>query len=215
MTPPYPPFSSQERAALADLLDDTGPDAPTMCAGWTTYDLAAHLVARERRLDSSPGIVIPALSGWTEKVRRGLMAGHPYAELVGMLRQGPPRLSLWSIPGLESAFNRSEFFIHHEDVRRAAPGWEPRVLPDRVEDALWKQLAASARLALRRAPSGVELATPDGRSAVANGADPMVTVTGLPSELTLYCSGRQSVARVELSGDPAAIEALSLASLGI
>src|SRR5690606_24047731 len=35
-----------ERHALADLLMAVGPDAPTLCAGWTTAHLAAHLVVR-------------------------------------------------------------------------------------------------------------------------------------------------------------------------
>jgi len=36
----------QERAALCDTLEQYGPDAPTLCTGWMTLDLAAHLVAR-------------------------------------------------------------------------------------------------------------------------------------------------------------------------
>ena len=32
-----------ERSALVASLRDAGPDAPTLCAGWTTRDLAAHL----------------------------------------------------------------------------------------------------------------------------------------------------------------------------
>ena len=32
-------YSRDERLALAALLDQTGPDAPTLCAGWQTRDL--------------------------------------------------------------------------------------------------------------------------------------------------------------------------------
>ena len=37
--------------ALCDLFEEVGPDAPTLCGDWTTRDLAAHLVMRERRPD--------------------------------------------------------------------------------------------------------------------------------------------------------------------
>nr|BFE88977.1 hypothetical protein GCM10020093_115780 [Planobispora longispora] len=56
-------YARAERAALSDLFARLGPDAPTLCEGWTTFDLAAHLVLRERRLDAAPGI---ALSPWPD-----------------------------------------------------------------------------------------------------------------------------------------------------
>ncbi len=49
-------YSREERRALCALLDETGPDAPTLCEGWTTGDLAAHLVLRERRPDAAAGV---------------------------------------------------------------------------------------------------------------------------------------------------------------
>ena len=47
-------FASIERAALVDLMAELGPDAPTLCTGWTTRDLAAHLVVRLSRVDQVP-----------------------------------------------------------------------------------------------------------------------------------------------------------------
>ena len=70
-----------ERRGLCDLLLEVGPDAPTLCTGWTTRDLAAHLVVRESRPDASLGIVLPPLSGWTHRVQSGA-ARLDYAELV-------------------------------------------------------------------------------------------------------------------------------------
>ena len=55
--------AAAERAALLDLLERLGPDAPTLCEGWATHDLAAHLVVRERRPVAGPGYVFPALHG--------------------------------------------------------------------------------------------------------------------------------------------------------
>jgi uncharacterized protein (TIGR03083 family) len=39
-------LAQEERNELCDLMLETGPDAPTLCEGWTTRDLAAHLVIR-------------------------------------------------------------------------------------------------------------------------------------------------------------------------
>nr|BFF25281.1 hypothetical protein GCM10025732_32460 [Glycomyces mayteni] len=41
------PVDERERRDLCELLAEVGPDAPTMCEGWTALDLAAHLVLRE------------------------------------------------------------------------------------------------------------------------------------------------------------------------
>lgn len=51
-------FAKRERLLLADLLETAGPDAPTLCEGWQTRDLAAHVVVRERRADAAGGIMI-------------------------------------------------------------------------------------------------------------------------------------------------------------
>ena len=42
------PLDARERAQVCLRFDELGPDAPTLCEGWTTFDLAAHLVVRER-----------------------------------------------------------------------------------------------------------------------------------------------------------------------
>jgi uncharacterized protein (TIGR03085 family) len=207
--------SRTERAALADLMEELGPDAPTLCTGWNTYDLAAHLVARERRPDAGPGLLVPAFAGWTEKVRRGVKAENSYAEVLDLLRQGPPRWSPMALPVLESASNTVEFYIHHEDVRRAQPHWTPRALPSELEDTLWSRLRTGGRLMLRSAPTGVRLVAPGGREVTARSAERMVTLTAAPSELVLYCSGRQRAARVDADGPPDAIAELSTAPLRV
>jgi hypothetical protein len=55
-----PLFDAVERAQLADLLGELGPGAPTLLAPWTTRDLAAHLVLRERNPLAGPGWSCPA-----------------------------------------------------------------------------------------------------------------------------------------------------------
>ena len=45
-----------ERRRFADALLEVGPDAPTLCDGWSTRDLAAHVVLRDRRPDAAGGL---------------------------------------------------------------------------------------------------------------------------------------------------------------
>jgi uncharacterized protein (TIGR03085 family) len=208
-------YATQERAALCDLLDETGPDAPTLCAGWTTGDLAAHLVLRERRLDAAAGIALPFLAGYTASVQRRIKAATPYPELVRAIRNGPPRWTPYGlIPGLDGLVNTVELFVHHEDVRRARPGWEPRALPAGFQDVLWKRLGMAAPLFLRRSPVGVVLRRIGGGQTVVRKPGPTVVVTGEPSELTMFVFGRQKHARVECAGDPGAVARLREARLG-
>ena len=203
-----------ERRALCDLLTDAGAAAPTLCEGWTTFDLAAHLVVRERRPDSGPGLVIPALAGWTERVRTG--AKHRgYDRLVELVRKGPPVYSPFALPGADSAANTVEYFVHHEDVRRARTGWEPRLLSSEVEEELWRRGARGSRMVFRKVGAGVVLRRPDGTAHVAKAGSPEVTISGPPAELVLFSSGRRAHARVQIDGDPAALEALAAAHLGV
>ncbi|MBM7775843.1 uncharacterized protein (TIGR03085 family) [Actinokineospora baliensis] len=193
-----------ERAALCDLFTEVGPDAPTLCGGWLTRDLAAHLVIRERRPDAAAGILIKPLAGHTERVQRGY-AARPWADLVELVRTGPPPLSPLRL--LDEPVNTTEFFVHHEDVRRAASGWAPRPADPRRDNALWAALARVAKLHFRRSPVGVVLRTPDGRATTARpGPDP-VTITGAPGELLLDAFGRAEVV-VDHSGPDSAVAAV-------
>ncbi|MGV9305154.1 MULTISPECIES: TIGR03085 family metal-binding protein [unclassified Nonomuraea] len=203
-----------ERAALCDLLDTLGPDAPTLCTGWSTRDLAAHLVLRERRIDANPGIALKPLAGYTASVQEGLKAKHSFSELVGLVRRPGGVYGL--LPPLDEAVNTLEYFVHHEDVRRAQPGWEPRELPDDLERLLWRRLEMGARIMLRRSPVGVVLHRLGGGVALGGAKEgPKVEVTGKGSELLLFCFGRQEHTRVDLTGDADAVARLTRAPLGI
>ncbi|WP_219467606.1 TIGR03085 family metal-binding protein [Nonomuraea rhizosphaerae] len=203
-----------ERAALCDLFDLLGPDAPTLCAGWATYDLAAHLVLRERRPDAMGGIALKPLAGYTASVQNGLKAKHPYPELVGLVRKPGGVYGLLSF--LDDAVNTIEYFVHHEDVRRAQPGWEPRELPADLEELLWKRVAGGGKLMLRKSPVGVVLHRLGGGVTLGGAQQgPKVEVTGRAGELVLFCFGRQEHAKVELNGDADAVARLRSAKLGI
>ncbi|MFI6619117.1 TIGR03085 family metal-binding protein [Streptomyces sp. NPDC050528] len=208
-------FAKRERLLLADLLETAGPDAPTLCEGWRTRDLAAHVVVRERRADAAGGIMIKQLAPRLERVMTEF-AAKPYEELIQLIRTGPPRFSPFQLKQLDEASNTVEFYVHTEDVRRAQDDWTPRELDPVFQDALWSRLERMARLMGRSAPTGLVLRRPDGQTAVAHKGAPVVTVTGEPSELLLFAHGRQSVAKVELDGDENAIAKLQEAKqLGI
>lgn len=205
------PLARRDRLALCDLFDELGPDAPTLNEGWTTADLAAHLVARDRRPDSVPGLVVPALAGWSERVRHGVLR-RPYAEVVEDLRSGPPRWSPLRRPGPDRAGNTHEFFVHLEDVRRCRDGWEPRHLDAQSDTDIWRVVRWFGRRAFRSSPVGVNLEWGD-QQFRANRGTPAVTITGPPGEILLYAFGRQDHARVELTGDLAAVGALAATTL--
>jgi len=207
--------AQRERSALVDTLRRVGPDAPTLCAGWTTRDLAAHLVVRERRLDATPGIMVPFLAGYTAKVQDQMARSHSWDDLVEMVASGPPIYSPFKL--LDPVANLGEMFIHHEDVRRAGgpdSGWQPRVLDDSTVAALSRQLGLLSRMTLGKLPAQVILQTTDGRQIARVGRGDAVTVTGEPPELVLFVAGRDAV-RVEFDGDPRAVAAVRGAQRGL
>ncbi|MBX7431905.1 TIGR03085 family protein [Mycobacterium sp. Y57] len=204
--------AQRERAALVEALREAGPDAPTLCEGWTTRDLAAHLVVRERRLDAAGGILVPFLAGYTERVQRQVATSTGWDELVGKIASGPPLYSPFK--PLDAVANAAEMFIHLEDVRRARPGWEPRALDEQTLAALRRPVAMMARMTMRRAPATVVLATPTGDTLATVGRGPRVLVTGDPGELLMFASGR-SEARVSIDGDPAVVEAVQKSRGGL
>jgi uncharacterized protein (TIGR03085 family) len=206
MTPPS--LAQQERTALCDLFVERGPDAPTLCEGWYTADLAAHLVVRERRPDSGPGLVWPPLAGYTDKVRRSARDRTPWEKLVETVRRGPPLL----LRPFDGPMNTVEFFIHVEDVRRAQDGWEPRQVSSELADALWARVGPGGMA--KKVPATIVITSP-GRADMVGGNGPRLILAGDPGELIMFGAGRQGAAQVEIGGDAALAAQLRAASLGV
>ena len=206
--------AQRERLLLADLLENHGPDAPTLCEGWLARDLAAHVLLRERRGDAAAGQFIKQLRPRLERVRDEFMA-KPYEELVQLIRQGPPRSSPFALKQLDEAANTVEFYVHAEDIRRAQSDWTPRTLDPVFQNALWSRLEKTAKVFGRKSPVGLVLRRPDGQTVVARKGTPVVTVTGEPAELLLYVFGRQRVAQVETEGAKEAVLEVDEAGLGL
>lgn len=203
--------AERERAALVETMRSVGPEAPTLCEGWKTRDLAAHLVIREYRPDAAPGILIPFFASHTGKVQNKVADRTEWHELVDKIAAGPPLYS--PLKALDPVANVAEMFIHHEDVRRAQPNWTPRELAPDLSAALRRTLSLMARLTLAKAPGRVALRTTEGKTVLTAGQGPAVTVTGAPEELLLFAVGRH--ANVDLAGDPAAVQAVRDAPKGL
>ena len=211
-------FANVERRHLAALLRRVGPDAPTLCEGWDARDLAIHLVIRDSRPDAVAGMLSPKLPvlGRHAKSVDADYREMPWEKLVDLVER-PPLFSPGRWSPIDKRMNTGEFFIHHEDVRRAQPDWEPRDLAPNLQHALWVSLRRSSRLMFRKSTTGIVLVAPGhGRhSAKLPDDHGTVVVRGTPAELVLYAYGRKDVARVELSGDADDIAALQQAELGL
>ncbi len=219
VTPHARSLARSERAELCDLFEQVGPDAPTLCDPWTTRDLAAHLIIRESRADAALGIALSPFAGWTGQVQRHT-AKDDWDSLVGRVRTGPPRWSPARLGAVDDAVNTVEFFVHHEDVRRAQSDWQPRSLPDSVQRLLWAHLKQRARFHVRSSRVAVTLERPDGGQfavpkrpgAAVSGS---VTLVGDAAELTVYLNGRTRHARVQVLGDPEAVAAFDGTDLSV
>jgi uncharacterized protein (TIGR03085 family) len=206
--------AAAERDALCDLFVEVGPDAPTLAGAWTTRDLAAHLVVRERRPDGAAGILIRPLAEYAERVRR-VEAARPWEELVGLVRRGPPVWNPMRLEPVDRLTNSVEFFVHHEDVRRARPGWTPRELDPALEAAMATIIARGGRMLTRKADLGITL-SPDGREPIRlRAGTPGVTIGGPLGECVLYVYGRKSVAQVALDGPADAVATVHAAPFGL
>jgi uncharacterized protein (TIGR03085 family) len=200
--------SALERAALVKTFRAVGPDEPTLCGAWTTRDLAAHLVVRERRLDAAPGIAFGPLAGYTERVQRGVAESTDWGDLVDLVASGPPLYSPFKL--LDPLVNTGEMFIHHEDVRRARVGWKPRELDPRTAAALRRMLRLMSRMTLAGAPARVTMREPSGPTVAPIGRGPQLEIIGDAGELVLFLSGRDEV-RLEFDGDADTVDAVRAA----
>ncbi|HEX4904928.1 MAG TPA: maleylpyruvate isomerase family mycothiol-dependent enzyme [Acidimicrobiales bacterium] len=204
---------ARERAELVATLRAMGPDAPTLCAGWTAADIAAHLAISEQAkgvpLFVFNGIRLLVPARLTRRVIDGAQAtgdrlnarmlARGWDAVLARLAAGPPRLYRY---GSLAQLRTVEEWIHHEDVRRAS-GLPSRAMTSPFEAALWRAGTTIARFPeFRLGREGLELDAGSGRRLlVGDGAPARVRVTGPPGELLLYLAGRGSAAQVSVSGD--------------
>ncbi|HXY93890.1 MAG TPA: TIGR03085 family metal-binding protein [Acidimicrobiia bacterium] len=204
-----------ERENLCDLMNELGPSAPTLLEPWTTHDLAAHLVIREHDYRAAPGLVLPgAWSRFAEQRRKALVRSD-YSALLATIRSGPPP-GFFRVGWVRRVPNLNEFFVHHEDVRRAN-GLDPRTNDAALDEALWLNVRVARWFLARRLHGvGLELEWVGTTHVVrAHRGEPSARLTGMPGELLLYLFGRQHAAKVAVSGPGEAVEAIARARFGM
>ncbi|RDI68383.1 TIGR03085 family metal-binding protein [Nocardia pseudobrasiliensis] len=208
-------FDTAERALLCGLLDQLGPDAPTLLHPWTTRDLAAHLVLREHDALAGPGLVVPGPWGDFAERRRKALADKSFPVLVATIRAGPPP-GFFRLGWVRRVPNLNEFFVHHEDVRRANE-LGPRVNQPAMDAALWHNTVRGARFLARRLHGpGLDLEWAGTlETHRARRGRPMVRITGLPGELLLYLFGRQAAARVAIDGPTGDVDVVRRTRFGM
>jgi uncharacterized protein (TIGR03085 family) len=200
-------LAQRERLALCDLALSLDPETPTLCGDWDVSDLLAHLIVRERRPLAAGGIMVPALAKRTERaMAREAEAGVP--AMVDRLRS-----RLWTpyaVPLVARYAQTLEYFVHHEDIRRAQRGWQPRELPTADLDELWHLIGRAGAFLGRGLPAPTRLARadrPGNAITFKRGADP-VTVTGDIAELVLWVYGRSQVRGLSFDGPELAVRRL-------
>lgn len=197
-------FSAAERQSLARLFRELGPDAPTLCEGWTTHDLVVHLWIRENRLNAAAGMFIGFLEDRLRAVTNEVKK-LPFGEVVDLWEAGPVRGRWWGL--VDARINVTEHFVHHEDVRRANGKTEPRELSRAAQQELHGALKLLAPRFLKSSncpvillPQGFDrLVCADSRG-VARRGNRVVTVSGPVGELLLWVFGRESV-ELDFEGD--------------
>jgi uncharacterized protein (TIGR03085 family) len=210
-------MSRSERAALCNTALEAGEQAPTLCGRWTVKDLVIHLLVRERDPVGAPGILVPQLEKLTDRSARRL-ADQDFSSLVERVRRGPPRWSPISLPPIDRAVNTLEYFVHHEDIRRAAPDWQPRELTEREQMVLWKAISVAGKGLVRPAGVPAEIRWPHERrerSAVLKKGENPVVVNGVPSELTVFLFGRSQHGPLEFTGPQEQVQELRRGDLSV
>jgi uncharacterized protein (TIGR03085 family) len=204
-TPTSDSLARREREALCDLAQTLDPAAPTLCGDWDLSALLAHLIVRERRPLQAAGIMVPQLASVTERaMARTAAKGVP--AMVALLRKRP--LTPYSLPVVERFTQTLEYYVHHEDIRRAQPGWEPRDLPAADVEELWSLVSRSGAYLGRGLPVPVRLVRSDrpGTSTTFKKGDDPAVVTGPVGELVLWAFGRSAVRDLSFEGPPDSVD---------
>src|SRR5262249_20809136 len=140
--------------------------------------------------------------------------GRDLTELVAAVRAGPR--GFFRLRWVRQVANLNEFFVHHEDVRRAN-GLGPRPTPPAEDAPLFANVRPARRLPARHLRGlGLELEwAGTGEAVTAGRGQRTARLRGRPGELLLFLFGRGDAADVELTGPPAAVDTVRRASFGM
>ena len=170
--------------------------APTLCSGWTAFDLAAHVWILNHGPLAWAGMLLPPFSWLTDREIRRTKERFSYAGLVEEIRTGPASFACMPTdPREEHRHSLGEYFIHTEDVRRPNRLPKQEISPDLAE-ALWRRLRTASRQLHPFA--SWEFRTPQGGHGRIGRGPVTKQITGEPGELLMWVYGRTEAARVEI-----------------
>ena len=139
---------------LCSLFDAVGPDLPDVVRRLARRGPAGPLGATRGSSGSSRDCRQP-LSALASPCAAAT-AQQPFPDLVTASETA--RLDFAAAPDkVDAAFNTFEFFVHHEDVRRAQLNWQPRTLPDKRPKIAVALLAPEGSTSCASSPVGVIL----------------------------------------------------------
>ena len=192
----------EQRDVFCRALASVPADAPTLCAGWTAYDLAVHVWILKHDPVAWPADLLPPLAPLARRRAERVRRRFGYRELVEVLAREPAAIACMPDDRFEGyRHSLGEYFMHTQDVARpnGLPQSALATPPGRALDhALWLRVQRAAP-ALHWRTRGLVLATPDGRLARVTRGRVTRVVTGPPSELMMWAYGRHG-ARVRVHG---------------
>lgn len=181
-----------EREEFADFLDGLTPeqwDTPSLCAGWSVRDVAAHCVSFEET--SAGQLAARFVKGLLNTDRINALAlasldGRSTADLVGLLRDNAEPHGLGA--GFGGRVALTDNMIHQQDIRRPL-GLSRTIPPERLRAALdFVRYAPTIRGAWR--VRGVRLIATDldwshgkGSEVRGSGETLLMTMAGRPDAL--------------------------------
>ena len=176
-----------------------GPDAPTLCAGWTARALVGHLLVLRDDPLAWPGIGLPALAGLTERrMAKATASGYDRA-LDSLAGRSPFLPPVVDTPASRWGHHLGEWVVHTEDLVRAN-GLPPSELDAATVEVLWHRVQVAARQLNGRGRRGLVLTRTDtGESAAVVRGAAALTVAGLPLELLVWAYRGADDAEVHLS----------------
>lgn len=192
---------AEERRALADLLDTLTPEqwaTPSLCAGWTVREVAAHLVVPFEvsvpslmlRLVRSLGSYDRAMDGATREV-----AARPTTELAARLRANADHRFTPPMSGPEAPL--TDVVVHGQDIRRPL-GIAHGIEPEHLRVALDRMAGGALGFVPRSRVAGLRFEATDLDWSAGDGA----LVRGPAEAILLAITGRP-VALADLDGDGA------------
>lgn len=159
------------RNDLVTVLERVGPGLPTLCEGWNTEHMLAHLILRETRPDVAAGVILPPLSrrteAKTEELAEELSNGQAFSRGVTDFESARPLTRRNA--SVDENVNYLEYIVHREDILRgsaqAVEMNSGRAADEEEQAKIWAALVKRAPMMSKDYPDGLTLVGTDAQGA--------------------------------------------------